>query len=222
MRKAFLLMALTCLLACAACEKKQPASAGSSSQTVEPQSSAVVQQPEKPVEQKDPAKTPTESELSMSDARRLLAETIDTEKYLLLDAKTNLEVDGHRYYVFIVADRADSKAVGQVAVDKATGEKYNYEGEGHLGAYSDFSLYDPVVDAVYDWEGVFTDGSRTLELLPMDAGSFEYLLDERDGVARIEGGKAKDAENDIAFAWNEDGSLTLSGAAEGVFSPAGA
>ncbi len=116
--------------------------------------------------------------------------------------------------------REDNKVVGQLAVDQETGEKFNYEGEGKLGAYSEFSLYDPEVDAEFDWEGVYTDGERTVELLPMDDNSFEYMIGDVTGVAKINVAKAEDAENGITFSWDEGGNLVLVGAVVGTFAPA--
>ena len=205
------LLAAACLFALTACGEKKPAVS-----SVEPASSSL------PVQQKpDTSEKPAESAaLSMSDARRLLAEDIDTDDYMILDGGTKLEVEGDSYYLFIIASRADNKVVGQLAVNKNTGEKYNYEGEGTLGDYSEFSLYNPETDAVHDWEGVFQDGERTLELLPIDENSFEYILGDLTGVARIEGSTAKDLENNVTFSWDEDGGLILLGDAEGSFAPA--
>lgn len=211
MKKYIPMMALAaaCLMALAACGDKKPAASSEG-----PASSSL------PVQQPDTsAGVPVSEALSMSDARRLLAEDIDTEAYMILDGGTKLEVEGQSYYVFIVANREDNRVVGQLAVNKETGEKYNYEGEGILGDYSEFSLYDPKTDAAFDWEGVFTDGERTIELLPIDGRSFEYVLGDRTGVARIDGGTAKDEENDVTFSWDEDGKLVLLGGVEGAFTP---
>ena len=211
MKKYIPMMALAaaCLMALAACGGKKPAASSEG-----PASSSL------PGQQPDTsAGVPVSEALSMSDARRLLAESIDTEAYMILDGGTKLEVEGQSYYVFIVANREDNRVVGQLAVNKETGEKYNYEGEGILGDYSEFSLYDPKTDAAFDWEGVFTDGERTIELLPIDGRSCEYVLGDRTGVARIDGGTAKDEENDVTFSWDEDGKLVLLGGVEGAFTP---
>lgn len=204
------LLAAFCLLCCAGCEKN---GADASSSPAPGVSSSL------PVSDVTPTPPPESSDMSVSEARALLAETIDTDTYFILDGNTKVEVDGEGYYVFLVATKQDNKAVGQVAVNKRTGEKFNYQGEGQLSDYSDFQLYDPAVDAVAEWEGVFTDGTRTLELIPMDERSFEYLLDDLNGVARGTGNTAEDEENGITFTY-EEGSITLSGAAEGVFTPA--
>ncbi|MGM9611880.1 MAG: hypothetical protein ACI3XZ_00100 [Butyricicoccus sp.] len=207
------LLAAACLFTLTACGEKKPAV----SSVEEPASSSLPVQ-QKPEETEE--KTPESTALSMSDARRLLAEDIDTDDYMILDGGTKLEVEGDSYYLFIIANRTDNKVVGQLAVNKKTGDKYNYEGEGTLGDYSEFSLYNPETDAVYDWEGIFVEGERTLELLPIDENSFEYILGDLTGVARIEGSTAQDLENNVTFSWDEDGGLVLLGDAEGNFAPA--
>lgn len=204
------LLAAFCLLCCAGCEKN----GADASSSLAPGASSSL--PVSDVTPTQPAQS-ADDDLSVSEARALLAETIDTGTYLILDGNTKVEVDGEGYYVFLVATKADNKAVGQVAVNKRTGEKFNYQGEGQLTDYADFQLYDPAVDAVAEWEGVFTDGTRTLELIPMDERSFEYMLDDMNGVARGTGNTAEDEENGFTFTYGADGTITLSGAAEGVF-----
>lgn len=204
-----LLLTAACLLALTACDKAKPPTPSAGSDA--PAASGSTQPPA------DPPATP--ADLSKAEARRLLAEDIDTAAYMILDASTKTTVDGEDYYVFIVASREDNKPVGQVAVRLDTGEKFNYEGEGVLSDYAEFSLFDPEAAAAYSWEGQFSDGSRTLELLPMDETSFEYTLGDLTGVAQISGNTAKDAENDVTLSFDDAGALTLTGAAEGKFTP---
>lgn len=216
MRKYIPITALftACLFLFTACgEKKEPVSS-----VEQPASSSVSEPVHKP--DPTPEKPPESAALSVSDSRRLLAEDIDTDSYMILDGNTKLEVGGESYYVFIVADRSDNKVVGQLAVNKKTGEKFNYEGQGVLSAYSEFSLYNAEVEADYNWEGTYTDGERTVELLPMDDSSFEYTIGDVTGAAQINVGKARDAENDITFSWDEGGNLVLIGAVVGTFAPA--
>lgn len=165
----------------------------------------------------DVSDTPDASDpaLTVGEARALLAERIDTELYMILEGDARLEVEDERYFVFIVADKATNKVVGQVAVSKSSGARYNYEGEGILGDYSDFPLYDASADADLDWNGEFSDGDRRLTLAQADAGSFEYELDDEAGVARITGATATDGE--LTFTYDDDGTITLSGSAQGVF-----
>lgn len=155
----------------------------------------------------------------MSDARRLLAEGIDTEAYMILDGGTKLEVEGQSYYVFIVANREDNRVVGQLAVNKETGEKYNYEGEGILGDYSEFRSMTRKPTRPLTGKASLQTANARLSCCRFDGRSFEYVLGDRTGVARIDGGTAKDEENDVTFSWDEDGKLVLLGGVEGAFTP---
>lgn len=217
------LLAFTCVLSMTACNKTKPDN--SSSETEEVKTSVQVQsevssQVSEPVEPENNQDTTVISdELSVADARRIVAETIDTDTYLILDGKTNLEIDSNKYHTFIIANKSDNKAVGQIAVDCKTGEKFNYKGENTIEYYSNFKLYDPEVDMEANWEGIFTDGTRTLELLPMDDKSFEYMIDDGEdgGTAQATGNTAKDISRDVTFTYGEDGSITISGEITGVF-----
>lgn len=217
------LLTLTCVLSMTACNKTKPDN--SSSETEEVKTSVQVQsevssQVSEPVEPENNQDTTVISdELSVADARRIVAETIDTDTYLILDGKTNLEIDSNKYHTFIIANKSDNKAVGQIAVDCKTGEKFNYKGENTIEDYSNFKLYDPEVDMEANWEGIFTDGTRTLELLPMDDKSFEYMIDDGEdgGTAQATGNTAKDISRDVTFTYGEDGSITISGEITGVF-----
>lgn len=213
------LLAFICLIGLTACSKK-PAD-----NTSETGSESLVQSSAQPEQSVIPETKPEENtgdkdisdELSVSDARRIVAEDIDTENYMILDGNTRLEIDGKGYYVFIVANKTDNTPVGQIAVDRKTGDKYNYKGEHTLEDYSEFKLYNPSTDMQAEWEGIFTDGTRSLELLPMDDKSFEYILDDESGVANATGNTAKDVARDVTFTYGEDGSITISGEITGVF-----
>ena len=216
------LLAFTCVFSMTACNNTKPEQNTSTSETksetsVESQVSSAMPEPVEPENNQDT--TVISDELSVSDARRIVAETIDTDTYLILDGKTNLEINSNKYHTFIIANKSDNKAVGQIAVDCKTGEKFNYKGENTIEDYSNFKLYDPQVDMNADWEGIFTDGTRTLELLPMDDKSFEYMIDDGEdgGIAQVTGNTAKDISRDITFTYGEDGSITISGEITGVF-----
>ena len=216
------LLAFTCVFSMTACNNTKPEQNTSTSETksetsVESQVSSAMPEPVEPENNQDT--TVISDELSVSDARRIVAETIDTDTYLILDGKTNLEINSNKYHTFIIANKSDNKAVGQIAVDCKTGEKFNYKGENTIEDYSNFKLYDPQVDMNADWEGIFTDGTRTLELLPMDDKSFEYMIDDGEdgGTAQATGNTAKDISRDVTFTYGEDGSITISGEITGVF-----
>lgn len=157
------------------------------------------------------------SDLSISEAKNLVLQTIDTSKYNVLEKVEDVEIASKKYYIVTVSNINDNSVVGQVAVDCITGEKYSYTDDKKLEDYKKFKLFDPEMDIKFDWEGTFTDGSRVLELLPMDDKSFEYIIDDESGVASIDGNSAKDNERNIVFNYEKDGSITLSGEITGAF-----
>lgn len=218
------LLALTCVFSMTACNNTKPNTSSSSATKAETSIESEISSSNTtstPVEPENKQDTITEipDELSVADARRIVAETIDTDVYLILDGKTNLEIDSNKYHTFIIANKSDNKAVGQIAVDCKTGQKFNYKGENTIEDYSNFKLYNPEVDMEANWEGLFTDGTRTLELLPMDDKSFEYMIDDGEdgGIAQVTGNTAKDISRDVTFTYGEDGSITISGEITGIF-----
>ena len=84
--------------------------------------------------------------LSVYEAQKLAGEQFDSESYAVAPSRETLEceVEGetHSFAVFDVSRRADGGAVGQVAVDRVTGDRYSYHGEGVLGEY-DALLSEP-------------------------------------------------------------------------------
>ena len=76
--------------------------------------------------------------LSVYEAQKLAGEQFDSESYAVAPSRETLEceIEGetHSFAVFDVSRRADGGAVGQVAVDRVTGDRYSYPGEGVLGS----------------------------------------------------------------------------------------
>ncbi len=81
--------------------------------------------------------------LSVYEAQKLAGEQFDSESYAVAPSRETLEceIEGetHSFAVFDVSRRADGGAVGQVAVDRVTGDRYSYPGEGVLGSMTPFS-----------------------------------------------------------------------------------
>lgn len=193
-------------LVLAGCEQKQ--------EVVEPQ--AETTKPANPqsealtlAEQAGLLETKEPEGMSGEDAQALVMESIDGEQYAAELTELQLSVgkdekSTHDYYVFEVKDAAGA-AIGQVAVDKETGDKYNYLGDGVLDEYKTFPLYDPAVDAVCDWAGLYEGPAVTLEILQGDSSSFEYLFsDGTAGNASIAGNTAKSADGEISFLFSEN------------------
>ncbi|MDO4269565.1 MAG: hypothetical protein Q4C72_01455 [Eubacteriales bacterium] len=164
------------------------------------------------------------SGMTEDEARGLLAEAIDETQYTidLTDETLSVGKDdaAHEYYVFAVGDAA-GEPVGKVAVDRETGEKYNYLGDGVLDEYATFPLYDPAADAACDWEGAYAGPAlMELEILQGDADSFTYLFsDGTVGEAVISGNTAKSADGEINFLFAEDIVTVAGGGLTGNYTP---
>lgn len=149
--------------------------------------------------------------LTAHDAAGLLGEALAPEEYLIELTDIQLEIgqeeDGaHSFFVFDIKDMSGG-AVGQAAVDKLTGEKYRYLGEGRLDDFDTLSLEMPEAEQeVCDWAGGYTSPvGVTLEILQGDQSSFEYLFsDGTTGHARITGNTAKSDGGEINFLYSED------------------
>lgn len=193
-------------LVLAGCEQKKEVVEPQAETTkpINPQSEALTQ-----AEQAGLLETPEPEGMSGEDAQALVMETLDAEQYAaeLTDQQLSVgkdEKSTHDYYVFEVKDAAGAP-VGQIAVDKETGDKYNYLGDGVLDEYKTFPLYDPAVDAVCDWQGAYEGPAVTLEILQGDSSSFEYQFsDGTVGNAHITGNTAKSSDETISFLFSED------------------
>lgn len=178
---------------------------------VNPQSEVLAQAEEAGLLDSDKEKT-----LTAQDAAARVTESLDQNQYTAELTDIQLQVGGdeksmHDFYVFEVKDTAGG-SIGQVAVDKETGEKYSYQGEGILDDYSSFPLYDPAVDAVCDWAGSYKGPAGiTLDVLQGDESSFEFTFsDETTGNARISGNTAKSEDGTLNFLFS-DGVITVAG-----------
>lgn len=154
---------------------------------------------------------PADGLLTEQDAAALVAERLRGEGYTVALTDIRLETGQtddnnlREYFVFEVKD-AQGASVGQVAVDKQTGEKYNYLGAGTLDDYDTFPLYDPETEEMYDWAGAYTGPAAVaLEILQGDESSFAYSFsDGTTGNARVKGNTAKSDDEEISFLFSED------------------
>lgn len=157
-----------------------------------------------------------EESLSPEDAASSVTESLIEGGYTAALTDTQLQVGAdegaaHDYYVFDIQDAAGA-SFGQVAVDKETGDKYTYLGNGMLDDYAKFPLYDPSVDEVCDWAGTYKGPAGVaLEVLQGDPNSFEYIFsDGTTGSAQISGNTAKSSDGGINFLFSE-GVITVAG-----------
>lgn len=155
-------------------------------------------------------------QLSSEEALERVAGTIDAQAYTVEQSEETLAVGGedgpaHEYFVFEVCDAA-GEPVGKVAVDRETGEKYYYLGDGVLEDYESFPLYDPEAERPAGWEGQYVNPADvSLTITEEQDGAFAYAFsDGTQGTAAVSGETAKSADGEINFLLAE-GIVTVAG-----------
>lgn len=155
-------------------------------------------------------------QLSSEEALERVAGTIDAQAYTVEQSGETLSVGGedgpaHEYFVFEVRDAA-GESVGKVAVDRETGEKYYYLGDGVLEDYESFPLYDPEAERPAGWEGQYVNPADvSLTITEEQDGAFAYAFsDGTQGTAAVSGETAKSADGEINFLLAE-GIITVAG-----------
>ena len=143
--------------------------------------------------------------LSEEEALKRVSDTIDTTSYRVEQTGETLSVGGeegqaHEYLVFAVS-RDTGEAVGRIAIDRTTGEKYNYLGDGVLEDYTTFPLYDAQAEERLGWPGVYVSAANfSLTISQEEDGAFLYAFsDGTEGTAAVTGDTAKSADGEINF-----------------------
>ena len=116
--------------------------------------------------------------------------------------------------MFEVCRRSDGSEVGQVAVDRVTGERYSSEGEGVLGDYGTMLTEDESEST--DWSGSYTCESSgvSVTLSQTDPEAFFYAFsDGVSGAATAGKDSAASEDGAIRFLLHE-GVLTVIGGGE--------
>ena len=155
--------------------------------------------------------------LSVYEAQKLAGEQFDSESYAVAPSRETLEceIEGetHSFAVFDVSRRADGGAVGQVAVDRVTGDRYSYPGEGVLGEY-DALLSEPE-DTETDWAGCYAASSgASVTLEQTGEGPFTFTFsDGVTGTASADRDSAASEDGETRFLLHED-VLTVIGSGE--------
>lgn len=166
-----------------------------------------------------------EDGIKEEDALQLVREKVDTSVYEIEIVRRNFKADDQRYFVFDVTG-PDGKLKPDIAVNVFSGELSCCTEDGKIKPYSEFPLYDPAVDAICDWNGMFerigdSGISAQIELAQADRSSFEFRITVKDGedvlgslfnVARISGNTAK-FQDTYGFTLNflmDDGMLVVS------------
>lgn len=169
-------------------------------------------------------------EIDEKSATQLVSERLDTTKYSV-EKEDEITVDSNSYYVFKILENGNALSM-RVAVDKVSGELYAYKEDNTIAPYKEFTLYDESKDAEVNWEGTYNSDTATLELMPADDNSFEFILTNIDsntsisGVAQASGNEATYNENgctltlvndNTSISVNESGTSTLGISFQGTY-----
>lgn len=154
--------------------------------------------------------------LSEQEALRQVAGAVDETQYVVEATDETLSVgtdaaSACEYYVFVVSD-ATGRTVGKVAVDRETGEKYNYLGDGVLDDYDTFPLYDAEAEQHKGWPGSYVSPAGvTLTITQEEETGIAYCFsDGTEGTAAVNGETAKSEDEQMNFLL-ADGIVTVAG-----------
>ena len=154
--------------------------------------------------------------LSEQEALQQVAGAVDEAQYDVEATEETLSVgadaaSAREYYVFVVSDTT-GRTVGKVAVDRETGEKYNYLGDGVLDDYATFPLYDAEAEQHKGWPGSYVSPAGvTLTITQEEETGIVYCFsDGTEGTAAVNGETAKSADEQMNFLL-ADGIVTVAG-----------
>ncbi len=154
--------------------------------------------------------------LSEQEALQQVAGAVDETQYDVEATEETLSVgadaaSAREYYVFVVSDTT-GRTVGKVAVDRETGEKYNYLGDGVLDDYATFPLYDAEAEQHKGWPGSYVSPAGvTLTITQEEETGIAYCFsDGTEGTAAVNGETAKSADEQMNFLL-ADGIVTVAG-----------
>lgn len=170
--------------------------------------------------------------LTEDEARSLVEAKLDLNIYSASLLSNDVVVNNKHYYSFQVKEK-DQAIEPALVVNKVSGEIFCYDKDGTISDYSNFPLYNPSVDAVCDWNGIFerldANGKKngSISLAQGDPNSFEFTLDvdyegkstDYFGIASIQGNTAKFKDNSgftINFVMKEN-ELTITESGENPF-----
>ena len=154
--------------------------------------------------------------LSEQEALQQVAGAVDEAQYDVEATEETLSVgadaaSAREYYVFVISDTT-GRTVGKVAVDRETGEKYNYLGDGVLDDYATFPLYDAEAEQHQGWPGSYVSPAGvTLTITQEEETGIVYCFsDGTEGTAAVNGETAKSADEQMNFLL-ADGIVTVAG-----------
>lgn len=125
-------------------------------------------------------------------------------------------IEGHPYFLFEVRN-SEGDLLGEIAVDRITGDKYHYLGETQFDSFETFPLSDAEEEPQIQWSGEYINANQlSLYVVQNDADKLIYRFsDGTEGTAYLSDNTAKSEseENAILFL-RSDEILTVVG--EGV------
>ena len=137
--------------------------------------------------------------------------------------RDSIEIDEGGYYTYTVKDPEGNTMDMILAVDGFSGEVKVYDPlkKGVLD-FSEFHYYEKTDSRFRDisWDGKFSKGDLSIELLPADDSSFEFTVYEKDkailsGLALIEkdgaSWESEDKKDSIGFKMTGAGVLQVTG-----------
>lgn len=181
-KKRFMILCVSalCALSLAACGTDgNPTSVSSSGEPTVTQSST---------NEGDPS-----AQLKPDDAYQLVSEKAPD---LSISANDTVTVDGHTYYLYLVSDSVSGVSCNYV-VDNQSGEVSVYTEDGKIQPLSSSPFAEEDFDTECNWDGTFTKGTLSFELMQGDPQSFEFsVIQEKDmvpltGVASVHGNLAR-------------------------------
>lgn len=154
--------------------------------------------------------------LSEQEALQQVSDAVDKTQYVVEATEETLSVgtdaaSACEYYVFVVSD-ATGRTVGKVAVDRETGEKYNYLGDGVLDDYATFPLYDAEAEQHEGWPGSYVSPAGVMLTITQEeeTGIVYRFSDGTEGTAAVNGETAKSGDEQMNFLL-ADGIVTVAG-----------
>lgn len=158
--------------------------------------------------------------IQKEDADNLLTEALDGSG-CKADYRDSIEIDESGYYTYTVTDPEGNVMDMILAVDGFSGSVQVYDpAKKEVMDFSEFPYYDKTESRFRDinWDGRFSKGDQSIELLPADDSSFEFTVYEKDrkvltGVAFIEkdgaAWESEDKKESIGFKMTGPGILQV-------------
>gem|GEM_PF-1816300 len=150
--------------------------------------------------------------------KNITASLRDTYAVTLLEEQGNGSdiIEGHPYFIFEVRN-SEGDFLGEIAVDRVTGDKYHYQGEKQFDSFETFPLLDSDEEQPIQWSGEYISAKQiSLYVIQNDTDKFIYQFSNgTEGTAYLSDNTAKSEseENTILFL-RSDEILTVVG--EGV------